>query len=164
MRTEDRAENAANSAGEVTESQSVIRKVRMILDAFDGRSPALGLSELARRTGLAKTSVHRVATEMVEVGLLSRYGRGYQLGSALFELGQRVPRMRALRLLASRYLEDLAVTTRETVVLSFPGESDVLFVEKHFSQRGGGIAVSQVEGRVPFHSAHRGRCCWPSAT
>ncbi|MER5748609.1 IclR family transcriptional regulator [Streptomyces sp. NPDC002088] len=139
------------------EGDSLLRKVRRILGAFDAGSPVLGLSELARRTELAKTTVHRVATEMVDVGLLNRHGRRYELGSLLFELGQRVPRTRALRLIAARYLEDLALTTRETVVLAFPGDQDVLFVEKYFSQRGGGITFTQVEDRVPFHCGASGK-------
>ncbi|MFC8661989.1 IclR family transcriptional regulator [Streptomyces sp. NPDC057199] len=140
-----------------SEADSLLRKVRLILGAFDAGSPVLGLSELARRTELAKTTVHRVAVGMVEVGLLGRQGRRYELGSLLFELGQRVPRTRALRLIAARYLEDLALTTRETVVLAFPGYQEVLFVEKNFSQRGGGVAVTQVEGRVPFHCGASGK-------
>ncbi|MEV0777811.1 IclR family transcriptional regulator [Streptomyces sp. NPDC050433] len=136
---------------------SLLRKARLILGVFDTGTPVLGLSELARRTGLAKTTVHRVATEMVDVGLLNRHGRRYELGSLLFELGQRVPRTRGLRLIAARYLEDLALTTRETVVLAFPGDQDVLFLEKYFSQRGGGVAVTQVEGRVPFHCGASGK-------
>ncbi|WP_406135178.1 IclR family transcriptional regulator [Streptomyces sp. NBC_01089] len=143
--------------GNGLDGDSLLRKVRLILGAFGTGAPVLGLSELARRTGLAKTTVHRVATEMVGVGLLNRHGRRYELGSLLFELGQRVPRTRALRLIAARYLEDLALTTRETVVLSFPGDQDVLFVEKYFSQRGGGVAVTQVEGRVPFHCGASGK-------
>ncbi|MFB6675399.1 IclR family transcriptional regulator [Streptomyces sp. NPDC056390] len=140
-----------------SESDSLLRKVRVILSAFDNGSPVLGLSELARRTGLAKTTVHRVATDMAGIGLLNRQGRRYELGSLLFELGQRVPRTRALRLVAARHLEDLALTTRETVVLGFPGDQDVLFAEKYYSQRGGGVAVSQVEGRVPFHCGASGK-------
>lgn len=139
------------------QSDSLLRKVRLILDAFDTRSPVLGLSELARRTSLAKTTVHRVATEMVCVGLLNRHGRRYELGSLLFELGQRVPRTRGLRLSAAGCLEDLALNTRETVVLAFPGGQDVLFVEKYFSQRGGGVAVARVEGCVPFHCGASGK-------
>lgn len=139
------------------DGDSLLRKVRLILDSFDTGAPVLGLSELARRTDLAKTSVHRVASEMVEVGLLNRQGRRYELGPLLFELGQRVPRTRDLRLIAARYLEDLAVTTRETVVLGFPGDRNVLFAEKYFSQRGGGVTFTQVEGRVPFHCGASGK-------
>jgi DNA-binding IclR family transcriptional regulator len=138
-------------------AESVLQKARMILGAFDAPSPQLGLSELARRTGLAKTTVHRVASEMVSVGLLARYGRRYELAPLLFEFGQRVPRTRALRLAASPFLEDLAIATRETVVLGTPGDHDVLFVEKFFGQRGGGTTVTKVEGRVPFHCGASGK-------
>ncbi|WAP53899.1 IclR family transcriptional regulator [Streptomyces sp. S465] len=139
------------------EGDSLLRKVRLILDAFDTGAPVLGLSELARRTALAKTTVHRVATDMVGVGLLNRRDRRYELGALLFQLGQRVPRTRGLRLIAARYLEDLAISTRETVVLAFPGDRHVLFAEKYFSQRGGGVAVTHVEGRVPFHCGASGK-------
>ena len=138
-------------------AESVLQKARLILGAFDAPSPQLGLSELSRRTGLAKTTVHRVATELVSVGLLARYGRRYELAPLLFGFGQRVPRARALRLAASPYLEDLAITTRETVVLGVPGDHDVLFVEKFFGYRGGGTTVTKVEGRVPFHCSASGK-------
>jgi DNA-binding IclR family transcriptional regulator len=82
-------------------AESVLQKARLILAAFDAPSPQLGLSDLSRRTGLAKTTVHRVASELVSVGLLARYGRRYELAPLLFEFGQRVPRTRALRLAAS---------------------------------------------------------------
>jgi DNA-binding IclR family transcriptional regulator len=111
----------------------VLQKARLILDAFDAHSRRLGLSELSRRSGLAKTTVYRVASEMVSVGLLARHGRQYELAPLLFELGQRVPRTRALRLAAAPYLEDLAITTRETVVLGVPGDHEVLFVERSTS-------------------------------
>jgi DNA-binding IclR family transcriptional regulator len=138
-------------------AESVLQKARLILAAFDAPSPQLGLSDLSRRTGLAKTTVHRVASELVSVGLLARYGRRYELAPLLFEFGQRVPRTRALRLAASPYLEDLAITTRETVVLGVPGDHDVLFMEKFFGQRGGGTTVTKVEGRVPIHCSASGK-------
>jgi DNA-binding IclR family transcriptional regulator len=138
-------------------AESVLQKARLILGAFDAPSPQLGLSDLSRRTGLAKTTVHRVAGELVSVGLLARYGRRYELAPLLFEFGQRVPRTRALRLAASPHLEDLAITTRETVVLGVPGDHDVLFMEKFFGQRGGGTTVTKVEGRAPIHCSASAR-------
>lgn len=135
----------------------MLRKARAILDAFDARSGRLGLSELARRTGLAKTTVHRVAGEMVEVGLLVRHGSGYELGPLLFEFGERVPHTRTLRLAAAPYLEDLAASTGETVLLGVPGDHEVLFMEKYFGRRGGGRAATQVEGRVPLHCSASGK-------
>ncbi len=139
------------------DKESVLGKARLILGAFDAESPVLGLSELARRTQLAKTTVLRLVTEMVQVGFLNRRGRRYELGPLLFELGQRVQRTRQLRLIAARYLEDLARSTGETVVLAYAGDNEVLFLEKYFSRRGGGVTVTQVEGRVPFHCGASGK-------
>jgi DNA-binding IclR family transcriptional regulator len=80
----------------------------------------LTLSELVACTGLPKTTVHRMALELVALGALERRNGGYALGPRLFELGQLVPRHRALRDVALPYMHDLYEVTRETVQLAVP--------------------------------------------
>ena len=91
---------------------SVLGKARLILDTFDSDTTDLSLTELTRRSGVAKASVHRLAGELVEWGLLERAGTKYRLGLRLFELGQMVPRQRILRDAALPYMEDLLSATR----------------------------------------------------
>lgn len=136
---------------------AVLPKARAILESFDAGTPVLGISELARRSGLPKSTVHRLAQELTACELLERDGTRYRLGPWLFELGQRVPVHRSLRVAAAPFLEDLSRTTQETVVLGVPGHDEMLFSEKYVGSRGRGQVVTQVDGRVPLHCGASGK-------
>jgi len=75
----------------------VLGKARLILEAFEVVDDDLSLSELVRRTGIAKASVHRLAAELVDWGVLERSGSSYRLGMRVVDLGARVPRDRLPR-------------------------------------------------------------------
>ena len=47
-------------------AESVVGRVTVLLDAFDARSRELGVSELARRCSLPKSTVDRLARELAE--------------------------------------------------------------------------------------------------
>lgn len=87
-------------------------------------------TELAEQTGLAKTTVHRLASDLVRLGFLERVGDEYFLGSKLFELGSLVPRRRDLREAALPFLHDLFEATHETVHLVVREGDDVVYVER----------------------------------
>lgn len=140
-------------AGEVS---SVLGKARMILDAFDTDHSDLSLTELTRRSGVAKATVHRLAGELVEWGLLERAGTKYRLGLRLFELGQLVPRQRILRDAALPYMEDLLLATQETVHFAVRDGIDVLYIEKIIGHRGLN-QQSRVAGRLPLYCTATGK-------
>ena len=121
---------------------SLLGKARLILDSFDADSGALSLTELANRSGVAKATVHRIAGELVSLGLLERVGTKYRLGLRLFELGQLVPRQRILREVSLTYVQDLHAATRETVHLAIRDGLDVLYIDKISGHHGGGPAVA----------------------
>ncbi|MEV8225661.1 IclR family transcriptional regulator [Streptomyces sp. NPDC079167] len=135
---------------------SVLGKVQLILESFSHDDQRLSLSEIARRSGVAKASVHRLAQELLDWGVLERHGQDYRLGLPLFELGQRVPRQHILRDTARPYMEDLHQATRETVHLSIPDGLDVLYLEKVY---GHGVVAwpSRVAGRMPLHGPATGK-------
>jgi DNA-binding IclR family transcriptional regulator len=137
---------------------AVVARVAAVLGAFDLQRPVLGLSDLARRAGLPKPTVHRLATQLVASGLLERDGEraAYRLGVRLFELGQQVPRPRVLRDAALPFLEDLHVATRETVHLATPSGRHVMYIEK-LAGRPPGRTPSQVAGRLPLHCTATGK-------
>ena len=141
---------------------SVLSKARSILDAFLAddldSSGVLPLSELARRSGVPKASVHRLCQELVGWGLLERTGPGggYRLGLLLFELGQRVARQRVLRDAALPQMESLLIATGETVHLGIGDGTEVLYVEKLPGSRPV-AAPSKVAGRLPMHATATGK-------
>jgi IclR family transcriptional regulator, acetate operon repressor len=127
-----------------------------VLGAFIGRPSRLTLSKLVAHTGLPKTTVHRMAIELVGLGALERRNGGYALGQRLFELGQLVPRHRALRDLARPYMQDLYEATRETVQLAVPDGFDVLYVEIIHGHRRVHTPAAR-GGRMPFHCTGLGK-------
>lgn len=140
----------------------MLSKARQILDAFLdedlGVTAVLTLSELARRSGVPKASVHRLCQELLEWGLLERAepGTGYRLGLLLFEMGQRVSRQRLLRDAALRPMEELLAATGATVHLAIRAGLDVLYVEKLTGLRP--VAEpSSVARRLPLHATATGK-------
>lgn len=65
---------------------AVIDRVADILDEFQGGGH-LTLSELSGRTGLPRSSVHRLLTQLVDAGWVRREARTYALGRSMFEWG-----------------------------------------------------------------------------
>lgn len=135
------------SAGSVGEG-SFLRRVAAVLNAFHPDDDGLGAAELARRTGLPKSTVHRIAVGLVEAGLLERRGAQVRLGLKLFEIGQRVPRQRVLREAALPYMSDLREATRQTVHLAVLEGHEVVYVEI-LPSPGGPDFPSRVGGRLP---------------
>ncbi|QCQ92768.1 IclR family transcriptional regulator [Rhodococcus sp. SGAir0479] len=135
---------------------SVLGKVRLLLGSFDPDSSSLSLSELTRRSGVAKATVHRLAAEMVDLGLLERAGTDYRLGLRLFELGQLVPTQRILRDAALPFLQDLHAATSGTVHLAIRADLDVLYVDK-IPGPGSPDLLSRVAGRLPLEVTATGK-------
>ncbi len=139
-----------------TSGGSVLERAVGVLDAFRGAGPELTLDELVLATGLARSTAHRLAGQLTDVGLLERSRRGWRLGVALFELGQMVPRQQRLRDVALAYMEDLYEATRETVQLAVLDGGEVLYVEiisGHQRVR----TPSRRGGRLPAHCTGIGK-------
>ncbi|MFF1488531.1 IclR family transcriptional regulator [Streptomyces sp. NPDC058319] len=108
----------------------MLDKAAQILECLDPTVESYRLSELTRRTGLPKPTVHRLAADLVRLGWLERSGARYRLGAKLFELGSRVPRRRDLREAALPFLQDLFEATRETVHLGVREGREVVYLER----------------------------------
>jgi len=137
-------------------ADSVGGKVRLILEAFAIDDVALSLSELARRTGISKASVHRLAQELLEWGMLERSGTDYRLGMRAFELGSRVPRFRVLRDALRPYMEHLHRALKETLHLGVLDGLEVLYLEK-IADSVRTARPSRIAGRLPLHTTATGK-------
>jgi DNA-binding IclR family transcriptional regulator len=128
-----------------------------ILGSFGPEDQALPLSELVRRTGLPKSTVHRMLAELVEHRLLERDTTGrYRLGGQLFELGMRASVERRLLEVAVPFLQDLYERTHETVHLGLLEGTEVVYVSKIGGHRQA-QAPSRVGGRMPLHCTAIGK-------
>lgn len=136
---------------------SAVGRVAAILAAFqaDDRD-TLGVSELARRTGLPKPTVHRLVGQLIDNGLLERSGRTVRLGLKLFELGQLVPRQRNLREAARPAMADLREATRHTVNLAILQGTELLYIEILHGPDAPAVPT-RVGGRWPLHATGVGK-------
>ena len=114
---------------------SSVRNAARLLRAFTPTDRDLGVSELATRLGLPKSSVHRLLTALAAEGLVERTapnGR-YRLGLKLYELGAIVSSHLDLHEVVSPYLDDLRNRIGETVHVSILDAGEVVYVERRES-------------------------------
>ena len=137
-------------------ANSVLGKARLILESFRHDEVELSLSELSRRTGISKASVHRLAQELLDWGMLERAGCEYRLGIRAFELGARVPRFRVLRDAARPFMESLHFATKEAVHLGVLDGRDVLYLEK-IASGPEAAKPSRIAGRLPLNCTSTGK-------
>ncbi|MGW0710115.1 IclR family transcriptional regulator [Streptomyces sp. NPDC002643] len=127
----------------------MLDKAAALMDCFRPDGGSFRLTELAERSGLAKTTVFRVCGDLVRLGWLERDGEVYRLGGKLFELGSLVPRRHDLRETALPFLQDLFEATHETVHLGVREGHEVVYVERihgHDPLR----LPSRIGGRLPL--------------
>jgi IclR family transcriptional regulator, KDG regulon repressor len=101
-----------------------------LLKAFSEDEVEIGISTLARRLGVAKSTAHRLAATLVSENLLEqdRATGKYRLGIALFRLGTLVRRRMNVSEVARPHLFSLRETTNETVHLAILDGSDIMYV------------------------------------
>ena len=138
------------------ESVSVLDRVTAVFDAFGEQDEGLGVSELARRANLPKSTVSRIAADLVAQRFLDRDGDLLYLGIRLFELGQTVEQPRTLRRLALPVMSELRGITGQTVHLAVLEGADVVFVA---IVRGQPTAspLARIGGRLPAHATALGK-------
>lgn len=127
----------------------MIERVAGILDVFTDAEDVLGVSELARRTGLPKATVSRIVESLVENRFLERADRGVRLGIRLFELGETAARPRDLRRAAVASMTDLRAAVGHTVHLAVREGTEVVYIEI-LPARGTPKLPSRVGGRMPL--------------
>lgn len=135
---------------------TVLGKAVGILRAFTADDRVLPLAELARRTGLPKGTLHRVAGDLVAHRLLDKTDAGYRLSGGLFELGLRASAERTLLEVAMPFLQDLYERTHETVHLGVRDGTEVVYIAKIGGHRQA-RSPSRTGGRMPMHCTALGK-------
>lgn len=140
-----------------TRLSSVANSIEL-LKVFSDEEYELGISSLAKRLGLAKSTVHRLATTLVRADMLEqdRESGKYRLGLALFELGSMVRRNMDVVAEAKPYLKLVMEKTGETVHLGILDHSSVLYINK-IETRQAIRMNSNIGGRAPVHCTALGK-------
>lgn len=139
-----------------TDSVSVLDRVTAVFDAFGEQDEGLGVSELARRANIPKSTVSRIAADLVDQRLLDRDGDKFYLGVRLFELGQTVEQPRRLRRMAHPVMAELRDVTGQSVQLAILQGADIVFLAIVRSEPAVRPAA-RIGGRLPAHATALGK-------
>lgn len=136
---------------------SVANAIRLT-KAFSENEYEMGISALAARLGLAKSTVHRLATTLVEYDMLeqNRETGKYRLGLALFELGTLVRRKMDVMSEAQAQIHALADLTGETVQLAILDHLSVLYIRIRESRQAVRMSTG-LGSRAPAHCTSVGK-------
>lgn len=143
------------AALESTTPSAVIDRISLVLDAFEGPG-RLTLAQIVRRTGLPRSSAHRMLERLVQLRFLRRSGRDYELGMRLVELGSLAVHQDRMHRAAMPLLHELHRATGLVVHLAVLDGADVVYLEKV----GNGMVTAvptRVGGRQPAHCTAIGK-------
>jgi DNA-binding IclR family transcriptional regulator len=102
-----------------------------VISAFSYGEPVLGVSELSRRLGLGKSTVHRILTTLAADGYVERTADDrYRLSLKMYEIGQQVAASSELRTLVHPALERLRNESGETAHLAVLSGTDVVYLDR----------------------------------
>jgi IclR family transcriptional regulator, pca regulon regulatory protein len=118
-------------ASEAGFSQSLERGLG-ILSAFTSDSPYLGISELARKLGLTRSTAHRYVATLATLGYLQQdeTTRKYRLGARVLDLGFSTLGSFGLREIAAPHLRRLTDTTGYTTNIAIRDDTDVILIDR----------------------------------
>lgn len=129
-----------------------------VLKAFDDAHREWGVTELAQRLGLSKSTAHRLLAALVDAGMVAQDPASelYRLGPEAVALGARALRASDLRLAGRRALEELSRTTGETASLEVLLDDEILILDEVPGSHLVGSVV-EVGTRWPAHATSTGK-------
>jgi IclR family transcriptional regulator, KDG regulon repressor len=152
------AEPAVKSTPPPAQRLSSVTSALRLVKAFTQEQPTLGITALAKQLGLAKSTVHRLATTLVAEGFLEQDPKDgqYRLGLLLFTLGTGVRRSLNVSIQAKAVLDRLKEKTTENIHLSVLADLDIVYLFTLESSHAIGIR-NYLGMRRPAHCTAEGR-------
>lgn len=141
------------------DDRAAIDKAFSLLSSFGAQaSTGVGVSELARRSELSKSTTFRVLKMLERNGAVERVGSNYRFGRHLAQLGTAVyaPGHELVRDVLTPFLADVYEQTHQTVHLAALHSTEVVYLAKLYGHHGV-TTPSRVGGRVPAHCTAVGK-------
>ena len=137
---------------------SSVTSALLVLKVFSEGEAELGISSLAKRLNLAKSTVHRLAVSLAAEGFLEQNAENgrYRLGLALFSLGALVRQRMDVSNQARPLLGQLRDSTQEAVHLAILAQTDIMYLYNLESAQAIGIR-SYIGARKPAFCTSEGR-------
>jgi IclR family transcriptional regulator, KDG regulon repressor len=142
---------------EKTRLSSVANAIRL-LKVFSDDSYEIGISDLGKRLQLPKSTVHRLASTLIDANMLeqSEENGKYRLGLAMFELGSLVRRKMDVSSEAKPFLMALREKTGETVHLAILDGASIMYINSLESKQAIRMTLD-IGMRKPAHSTAAGK-------
>lgn len=135
---------------------TMIERMTLILDAFDVGTPTLTLLDLVERTGLPRSTVHRILDQMIRLRWLAHAAGGYRLGLRPLELGGLAGDHHEIRDAVNPVLHELCLRTGLVGHLAVLDGHDVVYLAK-VGGRNSAKVPTRLGGRRPAHSTALGK-------
>jgi IclR family acetate operon transcriptional repressor len=128
-----------------------------VLEEVSARQPA-GLSDLARRLGLPKSTVQRCLLTLAKAGWIraDRVTGQWELTGRAFSVGAQAANTRNLREIALPVLNDLQSATGETIHLMVPDGAEMVLIERLDSAHQL-RTFNALGSRAPLHTSANGK-------
>lgn len=138
-------------------SRSVSR-ISSLLKCFTQGEPELGVSEISRKVGLPKSTIHRTLSALVNEGLVSQNEETgkYTIGPELFIMGSVYASINNILTAAKPVMKTLNELTGETVVLSVIDKGHVKIIT-HEEPTYGFRYVVPIGSMKPAYASAMGR-------
>lgn len=140
-------------------SRTTVDKAVSLLEAFEGESTAsLGLTQLAQRADLSKSTAHRVLSMLVDTGVIERSGTQYRLGPKLHRITEPLAMGASddVRDTLTPFLAHLYEKTRRTVHLASLDGRHVVYLNKLHGLHAL-PTPTRIGARVPAHCTALGK-------
>ncbi len=135
-----------------------LNKAMQILNALAQENVELGVTELSKKVGWHKSTVHRILVTLEDERLVAqdKVTQKYRLGIKLFELGSLVQEQVEIRKLALPAMKRLAQETEESIDLNIISSGKRVSIEKiestHDIRR-----IIQLGERLPLYCGGSGK-------
>lgn len=132
-----------------------IERAFAVLRALAEQTESTGVSEVARRAALPKSTTSRILASLEDLGMVERLGDRYAIGAGLATLTHHASPVTSLRDIARPYMIALAEIVGESVALAVPDGDKMIYVDTAPST--GVVQVQDWTGRrFPFHTVAAG--------
>lgn len=104
------------NAGVAPAGTQVVQRLHVVLETLKEEGGASTFSNLQRKTGLAKSTLHRLLHVLVAIGFTSQDDDGlYVLGTALIDLGKVASQVNPVGSALSESMDRLSAATEDTI-------------------------------------------------
>ncbi|GAA1677367.1 IclR family transcriptional regulator [Citricoccus zhacaiensis] len=134
---------------------SILAKAFDILGTFNGQHRVLTLTEISRKSGWPKSTVHRLLQRLSELEVIEQHGSGYRLGIRLMQMTSAMP-VDGMREMALPHMAQLQAWSNAPVHFGVLRGKDVVVIQTlHAADTTS--PIGEPGARIPSHLSAAGR-------